>query len=299
MRRFGFGDLIVIGTAVIWGASFSVIKSAYAEFSPLAFTALRFTLASITLLLLVTALRHPLAIARRDLARVAAVGALHVGLYQIFFSLGLRDTTASNSVLIVNISPIITALLVWATRAEPIAGRQWLGIIMAAVGVGVLVSAGGELGAAHLRGDLLTLLAAASYGVTPVLVLPLYRRYSTLSVMAVSMAVGAALIVVVAIPDLLRQSWQVSPVAWAQFAYATLLAGALAYVLWYEGIRRIGPTRVAAYSYLIPVAGVLIATTMLREPFGPVHAAGAAITFAGVALTRWARPGQERAAAVE
>lgn len=300
MRRFGLGDVFVLTTAVIWGGSFVVIKSAYAEFSPLAFAAVRFVLASAALLVIVAILRQPLTVARRDLLRVAAVGLLHVALYQIFFSLGLRATTATNSVLIINTSPILTALLVWATGSEPITLRQTLGIAMAAAGVAILVGAGGEISSEHLGGDLLTLLAAASYGVAPVIVLPLYRRYSTLVVLTISMLVGAVVLVAVAVPDLLRQPWALSPAAWAQMGYAALLAGALGYVLWYEGIRRIGPTRVAAYSYLIPIVGVVLATTTLREPFGWSHAAGTAITVIGVGLARApSRPAQAPAVAAQ
>ena len=47
MRRvFGLGDLLVLITVVMWASSFTVIKSAYDEFTPLAFAAVRFAAAS-------------------------------------------------------------------------------------------------------------------------------------------------------------------------------------------------------------------------------------------------------------
>ncbi len=289
-RAFGLGDVLVLLTVMLWGASFTVIKSAYDEVTPLAFAAVRFVIASLGLLLIMAILRQPVAIARRDLLRVAALGVFHVGLYQIFFSTGLRYTTASNSILIINTSQIITGLLVWITRAEPISWRQAVGMLLAAAGVVILVEAGGDLSTGHLKGDLLTLLAAWSYGVTPVMVLPLYRRYSTLSVMAVSMMFGTVLLLAVGLPELTRQSWAISPAAWGQLAYAALGAGTLGYLFWYEGIRRIGPTRVAAYAYLIPPFGVWLAVTALHEPFGAQHLLGAVVILAGVALARWPRP---------
>jgi len=284
---FGMGDVFVLTTVVLWGASFSVIKSAYHEFSPLAFASVRFVIASMGLLVILLARGQVPAIARRDLLRAAAVGVFHVGLYQIFFSVGLRYTTASNSVLIINTAPVITALLVWITRSEPITPRQVLGMLLAAAGVATLVQASGDLSAGHLKGDLITLLAAWSYAVTPVIVLPLYRRYSTLAVMTVAMFFGTILIIATGVPELLHQSWDVTPTAWAQLAYAALGAGSLGYLFWYEGIRRIGPTRVAAYSFLMPLLGVVIAVSVLHEPFGTHHLLGAAVTLVGVALARW------------
>jgi drug/metabolite transporter (DMT)-like permease len=286
-RTFGWGDVFVLITVMLWGASFTVIKSAYDEVTPLAFASLRFVIASLGMLLILAMLRQPLAIARRDLPRVAALGMFHVGLYQIFFGIGLRYTTASNSILIINTSPVITALLVWATRAESIGWRQAIGILLAAAGVVILIGTGGDVSTGHLKGDLLTLVGAWSYAVTPVMVLPLYRRYSTLSVMTVSVMCGTLLLVVVGLPDLLRQSWNLSPAAWGQLLYAALGAGTLGYLFWYEGIRRIGPTRVAAYAYLIPPFGVWLAVTVLKEPFGLQHVLGAAVIITGVALARW------------
>lgn len=285
--RLGRGDVMALATVVLWGASFTVIKSAYREFTPLGFAGVRFAIAAAALLALLAVMRRPLTIARRDLARVAAVGASHVGLYQIFFSLGLQDTTASNSVLLINTAPAMTMALVWLTRSERVTARQVAGMLLAAAGVATLVAASGTISSGHLRGDLLTLLAAAAYATTPVVVLPLYRRYSTLTVMAGAMLVGAAMLLVVGAPELARQCWRLSSAAWLQLLYAAVGAGALGYVFWYEGIRRIGPTRTAAYSYLIPAVGVLSAVAILREPFGVLHGLGAVVTLAGVALARW------------
>lgn len=285
-RTLGLGDVFVLTTVVLWATSFTVIKSAYDEFTPLAFAAIRFIIASLGLVLLMVAWRQPIRIARGDLLRTAAVGVFHVGLYQLFFGLGLKYTTASNSVLIINTAPVFTALLVWLTRAERITWRQVVGMLLAAAGVVLLVETGGQLSAAHLKGDLLTLLATWSYAVTPVMVLPLYRRYSTLAVMTVSMLFGTGVLLAAGLPELTRQSWAISPHGWGQLAYAAFGAGSLGYVFWYEGIRRIGPTRVAAYSYLIAPIGVLVAVQVLGEPFGLQHLVGAAVTIMGVALAR-------------
>jgi drug/metabolite transporter (DMT)-like permease len=287
VRRFGLGDVLALGTVLLWGASFTVIKTAYTEFTPLAFAAVRFVIASATLLGILAAMRRPLAIARADLARVAAVGACHIGLYQIFFSVGLQHTTASNSVLLINTAPVMTMALVWLTRSERVTLRQVTGVMLAAAGAATLVQASGHISTGHLTGDLITLLAAASYAATPVIVLPLYRRYDTLTVMAGAMLAGSVMLLVAGAPELLRQSWRVSPAAWLQLLYAAVGAGALGYVFWYEGIRRIGPTRTSAYSYLISPVGVLFAVAVLREPFGALHALGAVVILAGVALARW------------
>ena len=226
-RAFGLGDVLILLTVILWAASFTVIKSAYDEFTPLAFAGIRFVVASLGLLLILVVLRQPLSVARRDLLRVAAVGFCHVGFYQIFFGVGLKYTTASNSILIINTAPVITALLVWLTRAERITWRQVAGILLAAAGVILLVEASGSVSSGHLKGDLITMLATVSYAVTQVIVLPLYKQYSSLTIMTLGMLFGTLLLLVVGLPELARQSWGVSPTAWAQLGYAALGAGTL------------------------------------------------------------------------
>src|SRR3972149_11545423 len=138
----GLGDVFVLITVVLWAASFTVIKSAYDEFTPLPSAAVRFVIASLGLLVIMLAWRQPIRIARGDLLRTAVVGVFHVGLYQLFFGLGLKYTTASNSVLIINTAPVFTALLIWLTRDERITWRQVAGMLLAAAG-GVLPGAPG------------------------------------------------------------------------------------------------------------------------------------------------------------
>jgi drug/metabolite transporter (DMT)-like permease len=285
--RFGLGDAMALATVMLWGASFAVIKSAYGEFTPLAFTAVRFVLVSATLITLMALLKQPLRIARPDLPRVAAVGLSHIALYQIFFSVGLKYTTASNSILIINTAPVMTAVLAWVTRAERLSWRQWVGLLLAATGVAVLVQASGHISSGHLKGDLITLLGAISYAVMPIVILPLYQRYSTLAVMTVATAIGSVVLIAVGAPELAAQSWAISPRAWMAMAYAAFGAGVVGYVFWYEAIRRIGPARIAAYSYLMPPFGVLVAVLLLREPVSAQHVLGGLVAIAGVILARW------------
>jgi drug/metabolite transporter (DMT)-like permease len=285
--RFGLGDVMALVTVMLWGASFAIIKSAYDEFAPLAFAALRFVLVSAALLALLAVLKQPFRFDRRDLPRVAAVGLSHIALYQIFFGIGLKYTTASNSILIVNTAPVMTAVLASLTRAQRLALRQWIGLLLAAIGVVVLVQASGRISAGHLKGDFITLLGAMSYAVTPILILPLYARYSTLTVMTAGTICGSTVLLLVGVPELLRQSWAISTGAWGAMAYAAFGAGVAGYLFWYEAIRRIGPARIAVYSYLMPPFGVLVAVLLLHETVGVQHVLGGVITIAGVILARW------------
>jgi drug/metabolite transporter (DMT)-like permease len=106
---------------------------------------------------------------------------------------------------------------------------------------------------------------------------------------------GSIVLLIVGLPELLRQSWTISPSAWGAMAYAAFGAGVAGYLFWYEAIRRIGPARIAVYSYLMPPFGVLVAVLLLRDAFGFQHLIGGLITIAGVVLARWPRPSRSSA----
>ena len=97
--------------ALIWGLNFPIIKHALGEFSPLAFNALRFPLASAVLFGLM-AFGPGLSLPRRkDVPRVLALGVLGNVVYQLLFIYGLDRTLAGNASLLRSTTPVWTAIL--------------------------------------------------------------------------------------------------------------------------------------------------------------------------------------------
>ena len=73
---------------------------------------------------------------------------------------------------------------------------------------------------------------------------------------------------------------------WGAVAYSGLLAIVAAYILFYRGIRILGPTRTAVYSNLQPAVALLVGWTALGEVPSPVQGLGALAILAGIVLTR-------------
>jgi probable blue pigment (indigoidine) exporter len=53
--------------------------------------------------------------------------------------------------------------------------------------------------------------------------------------------------------------------------YLGLVGSGLAYVLWFRGLRLLGPTSASIIGLVNPVVGVLLGVALLGETFGPVH----------------------------
>jgi drug/metabolite transporter (DMT)-like permease len=288
-------DLLLTLLVLLWGLNFSVAKAALAEFHPLAFNALRFVLACG----LLTALerRHartarPAPIARADWPALVAIGLLGNTLYQVCFILGLDATLAGNSALVLAVTPVFITGFSVAARHERVGALAWAGVAASVAGVALVILGGTRVafGRDTLRGDLLTLGAAVCWAAYTVLLAPYVRRYGALRMTSVTLLTGGAGLWLVALPAIARQDWtRITIGGWAAAAYSGLGAIGLAYYLWHTGVERIGSTRTAVYSNLIPAVALVAAWRWLGETPGLLQLGGAAAIFAGIALTRLGR----------
>lgn len=279
--------------AFIWGVNFPVIKAALSEIPPLAFNALRFPLAALTVLLILK-LREGVSWPRRgDVPAVIGLGILGNLVYQGFFIFGIDLTLAGNTSLLLATTPVWTLVLSTLLKQERAGPLVWVGILSTLAGM-VLVVMGGALSVGirggSLKGDLLVVGAAMTWAVYTVLSAHLVRRYGSIRVAAWTLWVGTVGLVLWGLPSLSRVPVaQLSGRAWSGVIYAGVLAIGLAYVLWNRGIKTIGSSRTAAYANLTPVVALLVAWLWLGEVPAPLQLVGAGIILAGVSLARLSR----------
>jgi len=220
------------------------------------------------------------------------VSLFEVRAYQIFFTVGLQYTTASNSSLLLGTIPVWTAIIATAWRQERIARFQLLGILLSFAGSAVVIATGnGNLSLAweSFRGDILTVMTAILAAAAAVMSKPLLQHYSALRLMSISWICGSLFLLPFGVPEMVTQDWaQVSLGAWLALLYSIVLAGVLVWVIYLRSIGEIGATGTAVYNTLIPPMAVLVAILTLGERFTPWQALGAAVVLGGVMLTRLA-----------
>lgn len=286
-------DLGLLLMATIWGANFPIIKAALEEIPPLAFNALRFPLASLTVYVVLRARGGISWPERSDIFRVVALGVLGNVVYQGFFIFGMDATLAGNASILLATIPIWTLMLSAIRGHEHPGGLAWIGILGALVGI-VLVVVGGSralgLEEGTVMGDLLMVGAAITWSFYAVGAKRLVNKYGPLPVTAWTLWIGTTGLIVLGLPDLFTSHLsQASPLAWIGVVYAGVLAIGVAYILWSGGVRKIGNSRTAAYQNLTPVVALLVAWIWLKETPTPLQLAGAAVILVGVSLARMAR----------
>lgn len=291
----GKADLGLLLMATIWGANFPVIKASLSQIPPMAFNALRFPLAALAVYLLLRSRGRIPGPRREDWPRIVALGILGNVVYQLFFIFGLDGTLAGNASILLATIPVWTLVLSTLRRHETPGTQVWLGILITLVGMTLVVMGGTSsvgVGESTLRGDLMVVGAAMAWSAYTVGSRRMIRRYGSLPVTAWTLWVGTVALVLMGVPSLQAAPLgEVELTGWFGVAYAGLLAIALAYVLWYRGVQRIGSSRTAAYQNLAPIVALAVAWIWLAEVPGRLQLLGAAVVIAGLTL---ARLGKER-----
>jgi drug/metabolite transporter (DMT)-like permease len=152
-----------------------------------------------------------------------------------------------------------------------------------------------DFGSTSLRGDLLMVSAAILWSIYTVGGRQLVMHYGALRVTAWTLWAGTPFLVLIGVPSLLRTDFSaVSMGSWLGVAYAGLLAIGVAYLLWYRGVQRIGTSRTAVYSNLVPLTALVTAWIWLGEVPSGVQIAGAAVILAGLWLAQSPEPSSSR-----
>lgn len=287
-------DLGLLSLALIWGVNFSVIKVALVELHPLAFNALRFPLAAAVLFVLLRIRRGTgTPIRREDWPLLVGLGILGNVAYQVLFIFGIDATLAGNAAILLATTPLWTTIFATFAGHERPPASMWVGVGATLAGM-VLVVLGGErsveVGRSTLVGDLMMVGSAVVWSAYTVGGRTLTRRYGALRVTGWTLWVGTAGIVAMGAPFLLQTPLgDLSAGTWGSTVYAGVLAIGVAYALWYQGVRRLGSSRTAIYSNLVPVVALVAAWLWLGERPTPLQLLGAGAVIGGLTLARFAR----------
>jgi drug/metabolite transporter (DMT)-like permease len=289
-KKMGSTDALMLLAVLFWGLNLAVVKFAIGHLSPHAFNSIRLSASAILLFLFLALRREPLALSRSDLLKVIVLGVLGNFCYQYLFIKAIDLTTASNTSLILATSPIFIALISWAFKIERLTWPGWVGIGISFIGLYLVIanqSGGFHFSGANWRGDVMLLVGNIFWACYTVFSKPLLDRMSPLKFSTLTLAAGALLYLVVAVPDLKAQAWASVPAgSWLALAYSGLFAIVLGYVFWYTSIKEVGNSKTAIYNNLTPVLAIVFACLFLGERIKTAQILGAAVILAGVYLTR-------------
>jgi len=271
-------------TVTLWGSSFVAIRDAGQRLSPGSLALGRLLVSLVVLGAAAVRWREPLP-GRRDLLGIAAFGVLFLGVYSVTLNEAERRVDAGTAAMLINVGPILIAILAGYFLREGFPRRLLSGCAVACSGCVLIGLASSRSGSRAGLGILLLIVAAFAYAAAVVIQKPVLARASPLQVAWIGCAAGALVCLPFA-PTLLGELGDAGATAIGWMVYLGVAPTALGFATWAYALRRTSAGRLAALAYLIPVVAILLGWALLGETPPWLAAVGGALCVAGVVLAR-------------
>jgi drug/metabolite transporter (DMT)-like permease len=260
----------LVGCCFLWGLNQVAAKAALPEVPALQQAAIR-SLGG-ALLVWAWAAWRGIRLFERDgtLPGGLAAGLLFAAEFACIF-IGLQFTSASRMVVFIYLSPFVVALgMPFIARSERLSVLQLTGLTAAFAGVAWAFAEGftqPALGERQWLGDALGVAAGVLWGATTLAIratrLTATSAEKTLLYQLAISGIALAAAACVAGTPLPRQ---LSLLAWSSLAFQIVVVSFASYLLWFWLMRHYPATRLASFTLLTPVFGLLMGALLLGEP---------------------------------
>lgn len=271
---------------LFWAGGFIATRVAAQVFKPFTGASIRYIVACALFLPLAASLQKDFwRPGRKKLLQYALLGFSGIFAYNYFFFRGLELVPASHGALITALSPLMVMLFSAWRYGERLTARSLWGLALALIGVVIVVS----------RGDPRSLLAGLHLGDAFMLGCPITWAFYTLAgreylktsspvtASAWASLTGGLMLLVFSLFEP-RPVEVPSNAIWA-LVYLGVIGTVLSFIWYYEGVVKIGATRTAVFSNLIPVFAMGMSMLILNEEVKPYSYLGAVMVIGGILLT--------------
>jgi drug/metabolite transporter (DMT)-like permease len=271
-------------TVVLWASAFVAIRSGGRYFDAGALALGRLLTGSVVLVAVWLARREGWP-PRAAWPGIVCSGVLWFGVYMVALNWGEQRVDAGTAAMIVNIGPVLIAVLGGWLLREGFPRRLLAGLAVSfagAVVVGLSESGGGR---ASLLGVAMCVVAAASYATAVVSQKPALRHASALQITTFGCLIGT--LATLAFAGRLVSQVAAAPVsATLTLVYLGVFPTALAFTTWAYALSRTTAGKMGATTYIVPALVIVMSWALLGQTPRPLTYLGGALCLAGVAVSR-------------
>lgn len=285
MQLFGKRRYVVLAFAllvVFWGSSFSVVKVGLEYAPPMLFAGLR-TLLGGSVMVVAALVWGGNPHIRRDWPVFLLLSAFNVVFFIGFQTLAILNLPSGTAAVLVYLQPILVGLLAWLILGEALPAAKVVGLVLGFLGI-VAVSVEGLSGSISAVGVMFGAGSAFFWAMGTVFFKRFQGRVSAMWAVALPFLIGG---VVLTTFSRATERWAEVSLTGSLFAslgYAALIGVALAWLIWFTLVQAGEASRVSAYIFFVPLAGIIIGALFLDERLTASLLIGAALIVFGIYL---------------
>lgn len=274
--------IMLLLLAALWGGSFLFIRIGAPALGPLILVELRVVLAGITLIIFAIVSRHRIHVLGKWW-QYLILGTANAAIPFTLIALAELHLDAGFAAILNATTPMFTAVIAWLWIGDPFTKRKLLGVILGIVGVAVLVDFGfSGHGVSLWVPASCSILAAVIYGFAGVFSSRYFKGEKPLD-MAIGQQLAASLILLPFAMFAIPHEMPSRVVIFSVLGLA-ILCTALAYLIFFTLIHRIGALRTLTVTFLVPVFGIIWGKLFLGEQITIHLLLGLMIILCSVAL---------------
>lgn len=280
-------DFALVICALIWGATFVVIKDALADMSVIAYIAVRFGIAAVLMAMIYW--RAVRSLTLREVWAGAQIGIFMFAGY-MFQITGLRWTTPSKAAFVTGMYVVFVPIVLAIFGRRRISIWIWAGALAALAGLYFLSVPPEGLGKLN-RGDPIVFGCAVMFAFHMIFISRNVEKYSVASLSFLQVATTAVLATVL-VPIASAAGWEQPRLVWTPYVIFAVLATAIGATVicfslqtWAQ--KHTSASRAAILLTLEPVFAAVTSVTLGGERIGARMLLGALLIFGGILVAEW------------
>ena len=278
--------LSLIIANIIWGMASPIFKFALTNIPPFTLAFTRFFFAG--LIFLPIALNNWQKLTAKQWFEIILVGFFGITINISFFFLGLQKTESINVPVIASSGPVFIYLLSIIFLREKPKLKVLTGMLIALAGVlfiilSPLILDGKKFVFGAVEGNLFILIATFGSVFQTIIGRDILKKINAIQVAAITFLFGSLTF----IPFIPKEfaSWDISflnNAGWTGIIFGVFFSSALAYSLFYYGISKLHAQDVGIFTYIDPLAAIVVAGPLLHEYPNLFYIFGGALIFGGI-----------------
>lgn len=283
----------LILTALFWGGTFIAAKFIAENVGPFSAAFLRFAISSLCLVLITIKAESKLPAVKKNLyLPIFLLGMTGIFGYNFFFFTAMQTLEASRASIVIATSPIFIALFSSLVFREMLTGKKIIGIIISVSGAVTVLSKGRFTQIFTVgfgNGEIYVFACVLFWTAYSLIGKKTMADISPLVCVTYAAIVGtAALFLPAYFEGMLKDIPVYTARDWMSLAYLALFGTVIGFVWFYEGVKKIGPTKAGLFINFVPVFAVTSAFVILKEPVTVSLLIGTGLVCCGVYMANQA-----------
>ncbi len=267
---------------LLFGGNGVAMKLGFTGLGPFTSAGIRFSIATIALLLWAWYKKIPLALDRGQRMPILIQSCLFTCQLSLFH-LGFSNTTASHGALITNVLPFVVLILAhFFIPGDKITLKKSAGICLGFIGVLLLFFDEPSLNSDLQKGDILILCAVLCWGTSAVFIKRIIHGFHVVQIVLYPMIFGIPFLFLGGVLWDDPMVLSVTPTVVKALLFQSLVSTAFGFVAWNTLLQRFGATALHSFIFIIPLSGVFLGVTILKEPVTPHLLAAIGFVVAGI-----------------